>query len=57
MVGWRISMSMQADFALDALEARQPNEALIHHSDRASQYVSIRYTERLAVNVSFMLKT
>jgi len=45
---------MQTDFVLDALEqalyARQPerSEALIHHSDRGSQYVSIRYTERLA---------
>ncbi len=45
---------MQTDFVLDALEQalyeRQPegNEGLIHHSDRGSQYVSIRYTERLA---------
>ena len=54
IVGWRISGSMQTDFVLDALEqalyARQPerSEALVHHSDRGSQYVSIRYTERLA---------
>jgi transposase InsO family protein len=54
IVGWRVSRSMRTDFVLDALEqalyARQPerNEALIHHSDRGSQYVSIRYTERLA---------
>ena len=54
IVGWRVSSSMQTDFVLDALEqalyARQPNpeEALIHHSDRGSQYVSIRYSERLA---------
>lgn len=54
IVGWRISSSMQTDFVLDALEqalyARQPERstALIHHSDRGSQYVSIRYTERLA---------
>ena len=54
IVGWRISSSMRTDFVLDALEqalyARQPerSEALIHHSDRGSQYVSIRYTERLA---------
>ena len=54
IVGWRVSNSMQTDFVLDALEQalydRQPerNEALVHHSDRGSQYVSIRYTERLA---------
>jgi transposase InsO family protein len=54
IVGWRVSGSMQTDFVLDALEqalyARQPSpdEALIHHSDRGSQYVSIRYSERLA---------
>jgi putative transposase len=53
IVGWRVSRSMHTEFVLDALEqalwARQPErEALIHHSDRGSQYVSIRYTERLA---------
>ena len=54
IVGWRVSRSMQTDFVLDALEqalyARQPElkDSLIHHSDRGSQYVSIRYTERLA---------
>jgi putative transposase len=52
IVGWRVSNSMRTDFVLDALEqalyARQPAEALVHHSDRGSQYVSIRYTERLA---------
>jgi len=54
IVGWRISSSMRTDFVLDALEqalyARQPEqtETLIHHSDRGSQYVSIRYTERLS---------
>jgi putative transposase len=53
IVGWRVSGSMHTDFVLDALEqalyARQPERAgaLIHHSDRGSQYVSIRYTERL----------
>jgi len=53
IVGWRMSSSMRTDFVLDALEqalyARQPerNDALIHHSDRGSQYVSIRYSERL----------
>jgi transposase InsO family protein len=54
IVGWRVSSSMRTDFVLDALEqalyARQPerSESLVHHSDRGSQYVSIRYTERLA---------
>jgi transposase InsO family protein len=54
IVGWRVSSSMHTDFVLDALEqalyARQPSpeETLIHHSDRGSQYVSIRYSERLA---------
>jgi len=52
IVGWRVSTSMHTDFVLDALEqalyARQPElGSLIHHSDRGSQYVSIRYTERL----------
>ncbi len=54
IVGWRVSASMQTDFVLDALEqalyARQPwrHGTLTHHSDRGSQYVSIRYSERLA---------
>jgi len=54
IVGWRVSRNMQTDFVLDALEQalyeRQPEraESLVHHSDRGSQYVSIRYTERLA---------
>jgi putative transposase len=54
IVGWRVSTSMHTEFVLDALEqalyARQPERdgALIHHSDRGSQYVSIRYSERLA---------
>jgi putative transposase len=54
IVGWQISNSMRTDFVLDALEQalyeRQPedSEGLIHHSDRGSQYVSIRYSERLA---------
>ena len=54
IVGWRQSSSMRTDFVLDALEQalydRQPQreDALIHHSDRGSQYVSIRYSERLA---------
>ncbi len=54
IAGWRVSTSMSTDFVLDVLEqalyARQPerDSSLIHHSDRGSQYVSIRYTERLA---------
>ena len=53
IVGWRVSTRMQTDFVLDALEQalhdRQPDRgSLIHHSDRGSQYVSIRYTERLS---------
>jgi hypothetical protein len=54
IVGWQVSRSMHTDFVLDALEQalyeRQPEDSdgLIHHSDRGSQYVSIRYTERLA---------
>ncbi|BCT68220.1 IS3 family transposase ISStma17 [Nitrosospira sp. NRS527] len=54
IVGWRVSSSMHTDFVLDALEqalyARQPEQAdaLVHHSDRGSQYISIRYTQRLA---------
>jgi len=52
IVGWRVSSTMSTDFVLDALEQalydRRPAKALIHHSDRGSQYVPIRYTERLA---------
>jgi putative transposase len=54
IVGWRVSRSMHTDFVLDALEqalyARQSGRdgELIHHSDRGSQYVSIKYSERLA---------
>jgi putative transposase len=52
IVGWRVSRNMQTDFVLDAFEQalyeRQPAAyALTHHSDRGSQYVSIRCTERL----------
>ena len=54
IVGWRVSSSLRTDFVLDALEQaiyercgdRPPD--LIHHSDRGSQYLSMRYTERLA---------
>jgi transposase InsO family protein len=53
IVGWRVSRSLRSDLALDALEmalwARGRNaEGLVHHSDRGSQYLSIRYSERLA---------
>jgi transposase InsO family protein len=54
IVGWRVSRTAHAGFVLDALEqalhARRPanKTGLVHHSDRGSQYVSIRYTERLA---------
>ena len=54
IVGWKVSSSARTDFVLDALEqalhARRPagDESLIHHSDRGVQYVSIRYSERLA---------
>ncbi|MCT4334427.1 IS3 family transposase [Paracoccus sp. YLB-12] len=53
IVGWRASTSAQTGFVLDALEQavhdRRPTKAmgLVHHSDRGSQYLSIRYTERL----------
>jgi len=52
IVGWRVSRSLKTDLVLDALEqaiwARKDTEHLIHHSDRGSQYLSIRYSERLA---------
>ena len=52
IVGWRVSSSLRTDIALDALEqalhARPLDGSCIHHSDRGVQYVSIRYTERLA---------
>ncbi len=54
IVGWRVSRTAHASFVLDALEqalhARRPVQGggLVHHSDRGVQYVSIRYTARLA---------
>jgi putative transposase len=52
IVGWRVSHSMKTELVLDALEqalwARKHLRHLIHHSDKGSQYLSIRYTERLA---------
>ncbi len=55
IVGWRVSRTAHAGFVLDALEQaleeRRPrgSDRLVHHSDKGSQYVSIKYTERLAV--------
>jgi putative transposase len=52
IVGWRVSDSLHAELALDALEmalwARGDQEGLVHHSDRGVQYLSVRYTERLS---------
>ena len=54
IVGWRVSASMRTDFVLDALEqaifARRGDAltGLVHHSDRGTQYLSMRYTDRLA---------
>ena len=52
IVGWRVSNSLRSDLALDALEqalhARPGADGLVHHSDHGVQYLSIRYTERLA---------
>jgi putative transposase len=58
IVGWQASRSLRTDLALDALEqaiwSRQRDghdlAGLVHHSDRGVQYLSIRYTERLAAN-------
>ena len=55
IVGWQISNSLRTDLALDALEQAITErlgtdpERLVHHSDRGVQYLSIRYTERLAL--------
>lgn len=54
IVGWRVAVSLRTDLVLDALEQaiwrRQSEDlsGLVHHSDRGSQFLSIRYTERLA---------
>ena len=52
IVGWRASVSMRSDLVLDALEQalydRDTDAGLVCHSDRGSQYLSLRYTERLA---------
>jgi putative transposase len=53
IVGWRVSSSLRTDLALDALEMaiwrrrRADLTGLVHHSDRGSQYLAIRYTDRL----------
>ena len=52
IVGWQVSRSLHSDLALTALEqglwAREPLDGLVHHSDCGVQYLSFRYTERLA---------
>jgi len=52
IVGWCVSNHLRTDLALDALEqaihARITGQGLVHHSDRGSQYVAIRYTDRLS---------
>jgi putative transposase len=54
ILGWRVSNTLRSDLALDALEMAiwtrqaEPLDGLVHHSDRGVQYLSIRYTERLA---------
>ena len=55
IVGWQVSRSLRSELALDALEQAiaerlgGDTERLVHHSDRGVQYLSIRYTERLAL--------
>ena len=54
IVGWRVSSSLATDFVLDALEqaiydrCEDRLDGLVHHSDRGTPYVSMRYTNRLA---------
>jgi transposase InsO family protein len=52
IIGWRAARSMSAELVLDALEqaiwSRSGIEGVVHHSDRGTQYLSIRYSERLA---------
>jgi transposase InsO family protein len=52
IIGWRVARSMHAELVLDALEqalwSRSGTKGVVHHSDRGSQYLSIRYSERLA---------
>ena len=54
IVGWRVSSSLVTDFVLDALEqaiydrSGHTIDGLVHHSDRGTQYLSMRYSDRLA---------
>jgi transposase InsO family protein len=52
IIGWRVARSMRAELVLDALEqalwSRSAVRGVVHHSDHGSQYLSIRYSERLA---------
>ena len=54
IVGWKVSTTLRAELALDALEmaiwsrGKTDLKGLVHHSDRGAQYLAIRYTERLA---------
>jgi transposase InsO family protein len=54
LVGWRVSVSLRTDFVLDALAQAIYDRRgagvtdLVHHSDRGTQYLSMRYTDRLA---------
>jgi putative transposase len=54
IVGWRVASSLATDFVLDALEQAiydrcgEVPDGLVHHSDRGTQYLSMRYTDRLA---------
>jgi transposase InsO family protein len=52
IIGWRVARSMSAELVLDALEqalwSRSSVHGVVHHSDRGSQYLSIRYSERLS---------
>ena len=52
IIGWRVARSMHTELVLDALEqaiwSRSGAKGVVHHSDRGSQYLSIRYSERLA---------
>jgi len=58
IVGWQLSNSLRSDLAIDALEMAVWNrtrqgqvlDGLVHHSDKGVQYLSIRYSERLAEN-------
>ncbi|HZA86623.1 MAG TPA: IS3 family transposase, partial [Acidimicrobiales bacterium] len=58
VVGWQASRSLRSDLAIDALEMAVHNrrragadlDGLIHHSDRGVQYLSVRYSQRLADN-------